>query len=54
MAARSSMLAAYVSKETQLAMTCNMLGTIFAGALAPGGVSGEVNAIHRLTCVQAR
>ena len=48
------MFAGYVSKETQLAMTCNMLGTIFAGALVPGGVSGEVNAIHRLTCVQAR
>ena len=29
-------IAAHVSKETQLAMTWNMLGTIFAGALAQG------------------
>jgi hypothetical protein len=32
MAARASKLTAHVSKETQLAMTCNMPGTIFAGS----------------------
>ena len=36
--AGSSKLAARVSRETQLAMTWDMLGTIFAGALAPGYV----------------
>jgi hypothetical protein len=46
MAAGFSKLAAHISKEAQLAMTCTMPGTIVAGALAPG-MSGEVNATIR-------